>query len=161
MGESPATGSQAADDVHTSIPVLEIYKLAVEMVDRISARRGTANAFFLSTQTALVTVVGLGTPNLRHIPWWTSGVIALAGISLSLAWWVQLRRYRAISQAKFDVIIRMESLLPLSPYRDEQIALESSRPNRWGANELGAVERRIPWIFAVLHILVLIGRVIT
>jgi hypothetical protein len=39
--------------------VLELYKISVEMADRVSARRGTANAFFLSVQTAVISVLGL------------------------------------------------------------------------------------------------------
>ena len=36
--------------------VLDIYKLAVEMADRVSSRRATANAFFLTVNTGLVAV---------------------------------------------------------------------------------------------------------
>lgn len=39
--------------------VLEQYKLAVEMADRVSARRGNANLFYLSVQTTLLTAAGL------------------------------------------------------------------------------------------------------
>ena len=37
---------------------LEQYKLYVEMADRISARRQTANSFFLSVNTAIVALLG-------------------------------------------------------------------------------------------------------
>jgi hypothetical protein len=33
---------------------LELFKLAVEMADRVSARRATADAFFLTGNTALL-----------------------------------------------------------------------------------------------------------
>jgi hypothetical protein len=39
---------------------LELYKLAVEMADRVSARRATANAFFLTINTALFAFVSSG-----------------------------------------------------------------------------------------------------
>jgi len=38
--------------------VIEIYKLYVEMADRISTRRQLANSFFLSINTAIVAIVG-------------------------------------------------------------------------------------------------------
>jgi hypothetical protein len=41
----------------------ELYKLAVEMADRISARRGIANSFFLTVNTGVVAI--LGTPTVR------------------------------------------------------------------------------------------------
>src|SRR3989442_10768421 len=42
----------------TSEAALEQYKLYVEMADRISARRQTANEFFLSVNTAIVALLG-------------------------------------------------------------------------------------------------------
>ena len=41
---------------------MDIYKLSVEMADRISARRAVANAFFLTVNTTLAAVIGLHKP---------------------------------------------------------------------------------------------------
>ena len=38
--------------------ILEIYKLYVEMADRISSRRQAANSFFLTINSAIVALVG-------------------------------------------------------------------------------------------------------
>src|SRR5262245_9792406 len=38
--------------------LLEQYKLYVEMADRISQRRGTANTFFLTVNTAIIGALG-------------------------------------------------------------------------------------------------------
>jgi hypothetical protein len=59
--------------------VLELYKLAVEMADRVSSRRGMANSFFLTVQTAMVTVLGFTGAS----SWWASALVAGAGIALS------------------------------------------------------------------------------
>ncbi len=45
---------QMTEDNKDSGQYLELYKLAVEMADRVSARRATANAFFLTVNTALL-----------------------------------------------------------------------------------------------------------
>jgi hypothetical protein len=42
--------------------LLELYKLCVEMADRVSARRATANAFFLTLNSALLAGLGLVQP---------------------------------------------------------------------------------------------------
>src|SRR6188508_1735478 len=39
--------------------ILEQYKLYVELTDRISARRGLANTFFLTLHGAILTVIGV------------------------------------------------------------------------------------------------------
>jgi len=51
--------------------LLQQYKLYVEAADRVSARRATANTFFLATNTALVTVMGFAIPQLlsQHSLW--------------------------------------------------------------------------------------------
>src|SRR2546427_11713856 len=72
----------------TSEAALEQYKLYVEMADRISARRQTANEFFLSVNTAIVALLGY----LRTVQE-NSGVgqlywlVAAAGIALAYMWY--------------------------------------------------------------------------
>src|SRR5215217_2669349 len=88
----------------TTEQYLELYKLAVEMADRISARRATANAFFLTINTTLLAFVSSG--SLRVL--W---LVALAGIALSGTWWILLKSYRDLNVAKFGVILKMEKEL--------------------------------------------------
>jgi hypothetical protein len=143
--------------------VLELYKLAVEMADRISARRATANAFFLTVQTTFVAVVGLATPTLRHAPWWTTLAVSFAGIVLSVSWWLQLRSYRDLNRAKFKVINSIEANLPIKLFTDEWAALvqASSEGSRRRYLELGNIERFVPIVFAALYVLLFLGRVAT
>jgi hypothetical protein len=143
-----------------SSETLELYKLAVEMADRISARRATANSFFLTVQTAFIAVVGLVTPELHGQPWWTNAVISATGIALSASWWLQLRSYRDLNKAKFNVILEMEKRLPEKIFTHEWDSLKNDPVPSWRARyaELGLVERIIPWIFAFLYIVLLLGR---
>lgn len=132
---------------------LELYKLAVEMADRISARRATANSFFLTVQTAFVAVIGIATPSLASQSLWVSAVISMAGIALSVSWWLQLRSYRDLNKAKFAVINEMETRLPEKIFTNEWKSLKEDPVRQWRGRyaELGLVERVIPWIFAVLY----------
>src|SRR5215211_808801 len=91
---------------------LELYKLAVEMDDRVSARRATANAFFLTVNTALLAFVSSGSLNVLWL-------VALAGIAFSGAWWMLLKSYRELNKAKFDVITEMENHLEVKVFDDE------------------------------------------
>ncbi len=75
------------DDNRATQQYLELYKLAVEMADRVSARRATANAFFLTVNTALLAFVSSRSLNALWL-------VALAGIALSATWWVLLKSYR-------------------------------------------------------------------
>jgi hypothetical protein len=133
---------------------LDLYKLAVEMADRISARRGLTNSFFLTINTAVVGV--LGTQSSR---WY----FAVAGITLSVAWWASLVSYRNLNAAKFEVITSMEQRLPRQIYEEEWTLLSSHRgpagpdspPYRSRISkyrELGWVERVVPLVFVLLYI---------
>ncbi|WP_030061335.1 RipA family octameric membrane protein [Streptomyces novaecaesareae] len=151
-------------DPNRSSELLELYKLAVEMADRVSARRGTANTYFLSVQTALVTLIGFGIPKLSESPWWVPTAVALAGLTLSGAWWMQLRSYRDLNAAKFTVINGLEEQLAARIYTDEWDTLRNaSRSGRWRKHytELGTTERAVPIVFAAAHVILLTGSLVT
>jgi hypothetical protein len=132
---------------------LDLYKLAVEMADRVSARRGAANSFFLAVQTALTTVLSA----LEDASW----VASAAGIVLSFAWWRLLVSYRDLNRAKFAAIDNLERQLPATPFADEWAALRAAGATsrtRWSRYaELGAIERLVPGVFAALYIAILLG----
>lgn len=132
----------------------ELYKLAVEMADRISARRGIANSFFLTANTGVVALL-----SNSHIRWY----LPAAGIVFSTTWWALLKSYRDLNRAKFEVILAMEERLPVRVYGDEWVRLRKDpvrlRLRRdvlrsWLAQyrELGRVERIIPWIFVLIYL---------
>jgi len=140
---------------------LDLYKLAVEMADRVSARRGSANTFFLATETALVTLVGLAAPRLQDAPLWASIVVAVAGVLLSASWWLQLRSYRDLNAAKFAVIVRIErEALPVAIFGDEWEELRHRSKLGWRSRyaEMGGVERVVPVAFALVYLLLLAAR---
>lgn len=63
--------------------LFEQYKLYVEMADKISARRQTANTFFLTINTAAVALLGAVLPStdrLLNTAWYV--VVGLAGLLL-------------------------------------------------------------------------------
>jgi hypothetical protein len=129
--------------------ILEQYKLAVEMADRVSARRATANSFFVTVQSALVTAFGF----MKHERW----PLAVAGIAVAVSWWLSLRSYRMLNGAKFEVINKMEEHLPLAPYKDEWAILdrkEGPLHKRYAA--LSFVEQTVPVAFMALNVGLLI-----
>lgn len=140
---------------------IDLYKMAVEMADRVSARRGTSNSFFLSVQTAFVAVLGLGGPGLTK-SLWTSTAVTLAGIALSATWWLQLKSYRDLNRAKFEVINKIEEQLPVKIFSAEWTALNRDPVQSWRTRyaELGVSERRVPFVFMAVHILLFVGRIL-
>jgi len=129
--------------------LLEQYELAVEMADRVSARRATANGFFLTVQTTLVAL--LSVPGIQR-DW-----IAAAGVIFAATWWLLLRSYRDLNAAKWKSIQSLESQLPAQPFTDEWKTLKEDPVKGWRQRyaELGFVERLVPAVFAVLFVVIL------
>ena len=131
--------------------ILEQYKIYVEMADRISARRGLTNTFFLTLNTAIFTLVGVlwqHPPNASRalivVPW-------LVLLGQCLAWFWLLRSYRQLNTAKYAVVGALEERLPASPYwRAEWAALgRGEDPSRYWP--LSHVEQLVPSFFAAAY----------
>lgn len=144
----------------TPSDVLELYKLTVEMADRISARRGQANQFYLTLQSTLLGVPAIlsafGASEFNPL---RATLLAVIGAITSATWWLQLRSYRDLNRAKFDVINRIErDHLPVRPFSDEWASLKQDPLPTWQGRyaELGTVERFVPMAFFLLEVLVAI-----
>lgn len=136
--------------------VIEIYKLYVEMADRISTRRQLANSFFLSINTAIVAIVGyvqLGQKAGEAIDFYW--VVGLAGVALCYAWYRLIRSYSGLNSGKFKVIHEIEKRLPLSPYDAEWEVIGRGKDSKLYL-PFTRVETAVPWVFLVLHLLVIV-----
>ena len=79
--------------------VLEAYKVAVEMADRVSARRSLANNFYLTIHSAFVAGILVAMTGRKQITAPTSVMlicVAAAGIALALLWWCSLVGYQRL-----------------------------------------------------------------
>ena len=161
---SDALRAPEATSAEPAVTVLEIYLLAVEMADRVSARRALANGFFLSVQTAFLATMGTMETSAHRPSLWIFVITACTGLSLSLAWWIQLRSYRRLNEAKFAVINEIESSLPVKVFTREWAILKpaTETPASWRGRyaELGLSERMVPALFAALHVLLLLTRIV-
>lgn len=108
--------SFASEGMPREEALLEQYKLYVEMADRVSQRRGTANTFFLSIHSLTALVVGGFWANPPDAsPWFLFfPLIVLEGVCL--AWFWIVRSYRQLNAAKWMVVGALEEQLPASPW---------------------------------------------
>jgi hypothetical protein len=167
----------AGDDQGT---VLELYKTAVEMADRVSSRRAGANTFFLTLNTTLAAVVGIVSSARKPSPhgmvpsFDAYGLVltAVAGIVLAVVWRALLAYYRRLNGAKFDVINKLEQQLPAQPYAEEWAILHPNEPQepdtklerrqvvkrlrRWGRRskhrEATVIEQVVPLVFVAIYV---------
>ncbi|HEX6873758.1 MAG TPA: hypothetical protein VF163_21875, partial [Micromonosporaceae bacterium] len=131
--------------------------------DRVSSRRSSANAYFLTLQTALVAAAGLVREPLQRLQWWVALAIAVVGTIVSVSWWLLLRNYRDLNRAKFEVINEIERLLPVAIFTEEWRFLKKRQIRLLGNRytDLGAVERLLPGVFAGLYFLLFLASILT
>ncbi|MEU5727171.1 hypothetical protein ABZ783_35940 [Micromonospora sp. NPDC047738] len=132
--------------------VLEQYRIYVEMADRVSARRGATNTFFLTLNTLIFTTVGVFWKDRPIASTWYLAFPLLALIAQCGAWLWLVRSYRQLNSAKYIVIGVLEERLPASPYwRAEWTALgEGQDKSRYWP--LTHIEQWIPLLFAAAYI---------
>jgi len=140
--------------------LLEQYKLYVQMADKISERRQSANSFFLTVNTVLVTFLGLvASPDVGDnpglvasppLPWVL--VVAVAGVVLCYSWYRLVRSYKDLNSGKFKVVHAIESRLPASPYDAEWEAVGRGEDKNLYL-PFTHIEIYIPWVFAALYVL--------
>ena len=157
----PSSSTPPKPDLSSDPRYFEQYKLAVEMADRLSARRGTTNAFYATLNAGLVTAVGLlRTPATDGIPLSSEFAPLLgasAGLALCVVWFLTLRSYRHLSGAKWQIILEMEKRLPAQAFGDEWDRLPHEE-RRWRDRyqPLSTSERVVPWLFGGVYALALL-----
>ena len=141
-------------DSNYNAHLLEQYKIYLTSAENISNRRQTANAFFVTVNTVLVSLVSylnLGVSNSSKLFW----TISLAGIAISYMWYRLVRSYKDLNSAKFTIIREIEKKLPISPYDAEWQAVGKGK-NAKLYLPFTHIELFIPWVFTILHFVVLL-----
>ena len=148
-----ATQSSNDESVTTEV-ALEQYKLAVEMADRLSGRRQSANAFFLSVVSALT--VANGTSIVSE--WYWTCIVSIVTMLVCFMWWRLLASYRAINSAKFKVIHQIEMTLPFAMFADEEAIYRSTK--RTGYKPLSRIEQAVPALFAIPSLVITVVTIV-
>lgn len=131
--------------------LLEIYKLHVEMADRVSQRREGANRLYVSLLAGIVVFLGaLIRFGVDDIPTdFVLCVVGAFGVLLSASWFVLIRSYRQLNTGKFLALHELEEKLTYPFYKREWDLLGEGRSigRYW---KLTVVETVLPAMFVVL-----------
>ena len=105
---------------------MEQYKLYVEMADRVSQRRDQSNRFYVALLGALAAILVIAARFVLSDDGETSmfmTAVFLAsgafGAILSIIWCLNIRSYRVLNSAKFEIIHELEKRLPFDGYTKE------------------------------------------
>jgi hypothetical protein len=133
--------------------LFEQYKMYVESAEKISDRRQNANNYFITINTAIITLLGLSFQiDFFEKLLWSRGLLALLGIVIAIIFWFLLRSYKQLNSGKFKVIHAIEKELPLALYDHEWEVLGKGEDKKLYF-PFSHIERYIPWVFAALYII--------
>ena len=136
--------------------ILAIYKLHAELADRVSQRREGANRLFVTLLTGLL-VFGAALLRLGSGEVGATAVLvffSVAGMLLSVAWFIVIRSYRQLNTGKFAALHELEKQLPYRFFEREWELLGEGRDRRYW--KLTVVEKILPVIFGILFLGVLV-----
>ena len=133
--------------------LFEQYKLYVESIEKTSDRRQHANNYFITINTALISLIGLSFQikvfeNLAGIKL----VLAFVGIVVCIIFWYLIRSYKQLNTGKFDVVHKIEEHLPLALYKYEWEVLGKGEDNK-KYYPFSHIELIIPWVFGIIYAL--------
>lgn len=131
--------------------LFEQYKLYVESIEKTSDRRQQANNYFLTINTALISLIGLSFEvKIFEGVNWIKALLAFVGIVICVIFWFLIRSYRQLNTGKFKVIHEIEKHLPLALYKYEwEILGEGEDKSKY--YPFSYIELLIPWIFGIIY----------
>lgn len=128
--------------------IFDQYKLYVEMADKISDRRHITNGFYLTLNTLFTPLAISSRENI-----FVCIGISLIGFIISLLWYSNIKSYRQLNEAKFDIIHELEDFLPFRMYKYEWRILQVKKTYK----PFSAVEKYIPLIFLICYAILLVA----
>jgi hypothetical protein len=139
------TAEWTTDDLKNAV---DIYKILIDMADKVSQRRQNANNFYLSVNTAITgasAYLASSTNNNASVL-----LISIVGFFVCLLWKRNIDSYKDLNNGKFAVITELEKALPIAPFRAEWDVLERGE-NKKQYRPFHTVEVFVPIIFAGLY----------
>jgi hypothetical protein len=119
-GQGEVMDQLSAPPLVLAIPAserLEAYKILIENLERLAARRQAVNGVFVTLNTVFLTAIGVLIST--HLNWLNSWggpvallVIAIAITPLNVAWWLTLDRYAKGNLVRYTFLEEIEAGFP-------------------------------------------------
>ena len=129
--------------------LLNQWQTCVDMANSVSQRRDNVNNIFITLNLAIMAAVSI-TWDIKSL------FILIAGITICILWMLNIRNYKLLNTAKFNVINSIEEKLPSAPFKDEWQFLKNSKKYM----ESNTLERILPITFIILYIAAVIAIIV-
>lgn len=134
----------------TKYILLEQYRIAVDMADKLNTRKESASKLFVSANAIFFAFLAS-----RELTIEMSVFLSLFGIFLSVIWSSLMKNHNVVHSAKYEVIEEMEEHLPYKVFDSEWKKLGKGL-NKKRYRNLGTIEHQIPLLFIILYLILFI-----
>jgi len=136
--------------------LIEQYKLYLESIEKVSEKRQNANSYFLTINSGVCVAIGFILSEdllagFKSFFW----LIPVSGIILSFFWYRLVNSYNQLNKVKFEILNRIEEMLPLTLYKSEWKELGEGKDKKKYL-PLTNLEIRIPFLFILIYLTILI-----
>ena len=129
------------------------YKLYIESVEKISDRRQHTNSYFITINTALISLIGLACQiKLFDNILWVKLLLSFIGIIICIVFSYLIKSYKQLNSGKFTVIHEIEEKLPLVLYKYEWAILGKGEDKK-KYYPFSHIELLIPWVFGSIYLI--------
>ena len=134
----------------------EQYKILVNSAEKVSDKRMTANNYFLTINTAIISLTGLFLSlNFLSIKQWFVSLIGGMGLLICIIWFFIIMSYKQLNSGKFKLIHKLEKKLPVKLFADEwKILGEGSNSKKY--IPLSHIEAGVPIVFGILYLIIML-----
>lgn len=129
--------------------LLNQWQTCVDMANSVSQRRDNMNNIFITLNLAIMAAVSI-TWDIKSL------FILIVGITICILWMLNIRNYKLLNTAKFNVINSIEEKLPSAPFKDEWQFLKNSKKYM----DSTTLERILPITFIILYIATVIAIIV-
>jgi len=123
------------------------YDILARTTSDVTGWRQSANNFYLASTTALAGIAAY----LKDISWPISASFCVLGITICVLWSENIRSYKRLNEAKFDVLLSIEKQLAYPMF-----AKEREKDDKLQRKELTKIESVVPVIFIFAYVIVLV-----
>lgn len=133
----------------------EQYKMLVESAEKVSDKRMTANNYFLTINTALISITGLFiSSNFLSVKPWFACVVGGMGLIICIIWFLIVLSYKQLNSGKFQMIHKLEEKLPVKVFSNEWKILGEGKDIK-KYFPLSHIEMGVPFVFGLLYLVLL------
>jgi len=126
--------------------LLKQYEILAQTTSDVTGWRQSANNFYIASTTALVGIAAY----LKDISWITSASFCLIGMAICVVWEQNIKSYKNLNKAKFDVLQTIEKRLPHQIFAEEW-----KKYKKLQSKEIADLERLMPIMFGLAYLIIL------